>query len=314
MLEDRNPKERKSPDQFETRENIDNRNNKLTRNDGNAQGSPMVGLSKINTTTRIPRKIDSRTSASPLVSSSHHQPLSVPSSSSSSPCKIATTSTTELTPEIYFLIRQHAKTLEAINKITNNVDKLEHKIDDIYRKVKQINKYNESRGVGIKKGESSSSSGTTPNAPSEDSGVEYNSWTTNETGQDDDELLSLLNQITKFSDSIKKRQSQPLPPGSQSSPTRLNNCPNSSSALQSFSALLFESNVENFLANLDFVPELPIRPSNNCYYPSSMPTSQSVPPNQLNQQLNTSINLITFKLIHQFKSNTNSQNPNIHKN
>ena len=36
--------------------------------------------------------------------------------------------------------------------------------------------------------------------------------------------------------------------------------------------------------------------------------------NQLNHQLNTTINLITFNLIHQFKSNTISQNPNIHQN
>ncbi|XP_053201115.1 uncharacterized protein LOC128386149 [Panonychus citri] len=290
MLEGRSLKGRKSLGQFEAKGIIDNRN-RQQRSDGNTRyPNSMVGLVKTNMTTRIPKKIDTPTLTTSVSSSSHHQqqPLSVPTSSKTvpSPCPVTTTTSpttmTELTPEIHFLIREHAKTLETINKITNRVDKLDHKIDDICRKVTQIG------NNVIKKGESS---GTAPNALSDDSGVEY-SWTTNGTGPDDDELLSLLNQITKFSASIKNQKCRPIPSEPLAPPKlsasrkivsssmdhpRLNECLDSNSAPQSFSALLFESNVEHFLANLDFVPE-PVRTS-DYIYPPSIPASQLLPSN-----------------------------------
>lgn len=348
MLDGRRLKDRKSSGQFEARANIDRSRH---RNTG-SRSPNRVGLAKVNTATRIPIKIDTPSSVPPVSS----QPLSVPLSSSTSSSSVSSPLTSELSPEIYFLIRQHAKTLTAINKITNRLEKLEHKVEDICKKVKQIDKFNESRGMGgggggIKKGESSSSSGnnnatTTPNALSDDSGVEY-SRTTTGTGHDDDELLCLLNQITKFSDSIKQtltqpnsnihsplnaRTGHPMVPGENgsmvyglagstsstasstlrqsvtstpntkgiryphppstrktisSSPmdqSRMAECPDPASAPQSFSALLFESNVDHFLANLDFMPE-PVRAS-EYYYPPSMPISSPPPPHHhLNHHL-----------------------------
>lgn len=340
-----------SSGQFEPRANID-----LSRPRNTGSRSPFAnrgGLAKVNIPTRIPIKIDTPSSVPPVPSVSS-PPLSVPLSSSASSSSVSSPLTSELSPEIYFLIRQHAKTLTAINKITNRLEKLEHKVEDICKKVKKIDKFNESRGMGgggggIKKGESSSSSGnnnttTTPNALSDDSGVEY-SRTTTGTGHDDDELLCLLNQITKFSDSIKQTLTQPNsnihsplnprtghpmipgengsmvygltgntsstasstlrqsvtstsntkgiryphPPSTRktlpSSPvnqSRMADCPDPASAPQSFSALLFESNVDHFLANLDFMPE-PVRAS-EYYYPPSMPIS-SPPHHHLNHHL-----------------------------
>lgn len=273
-----------------------------------------------------------------MVKNSKNQAQSSPSLNINNNNNNNTNLTGLVNPEIYFLIKEHAKTLAAIDKITRRLSDLEVRVDDILTKLLQIEESNKINSNAKENKINSKRPDLSGNqVVSDDSGGEY-SRTTVGTGIDDDELLSLLNYIGKISDTIKAQKSclhsvqqpsssssstsplrktvqpyipeialnyqQPYPNhhhhhhhhryNQQSSPAlwatskigsnsnlngvhqmtsplisdsnRLLNEPASSSSSHpphSFSALLFESNVDRFLDNLDLIAE-PKR-----YFPSS---------------------------------------------
>lgn len=194
----------------------------------------------------------------------------------------------QVNPEMFFLIKEHAKTLAAIDKITKRLSELEVKVHDIFTMVSRIEDSSNKQG-----GKRVDLTGN--QVVSDDSGGEY-SRTTTGTGIDDDELLSLLNYIAKISDNIKaqkncfysatpspmrripetglsaesqlnhgqfQRSSRGLWPAALNSGSHQVSSPlidsnrliNEPSGSHSFSALLFESNVDRFLDNLDIIAE-----------------------------------------------------------
>ena len=120
-------------------------------------------------------------------------------------------------PEIMFLIREHAKTLANLSCISKRLEQLEAKVCDIQRTVTESSAGKSmtasssspggimvtSSGNEVKVG----SSGHNNHILSDDSGGEY-SRTTNGTTADEDELISLLDQIVKHSQQIRETQSQ----------------------------------------------------------------------------------------------------------
>lgn len=172
-------------------------------------------------------------------------------------------------PTVLFLLRQQAKTELTLNTISERLDKLERKIRDIQNTV------------------ASGSLSKCSCRASDDSGGEY-SRTTNGTTVDEDELISLLDQIAKYSQTIRDTQqtaaqqqlaSLSSPPvhqqhhhrqhSQQQSPSsaRLHHQklhqkeqqqqqpssqtqPRSGTESSSLSALLFEPNLSSVLANL----------------------------------------------------------------
>jgi len=166
--------------------------------------------------------------------------------------------------EMMFLIREHSKTLAAVNKISKRLEELEQKVDNISKGISKVDPCSST----IKDGESNSGALIL----SDDSGGEY-SRTTTGTATDDDELLSLLQQITKCSHQIKQTQeaqiyqnqvlsnsftraysrpSNQLFSDSQNVLSKIES-PTYSSSLskqQSLSALLSEPSSEQFLNNI----------------------------------------------------------------
>ncbi|KAI1278818.1 hypothetical protein HDE_14198 [Halotydeus destructor] len=106
-------------------------------------------------------------------------------------------------PEIMFMVREHAKTISAISSISKRLEQLEVKVCDIQKNVTQCNSSNS------KTEPKASTSSTVPQVLSDDSGGEY-SRTTNGTNVDEDELLSLLDQIAKCSQQIRETQQAQL--------------------------------------------------------------------------------------------------------
>ena len=116
-------------------------------------------------------------------------------------------------PEILFLVQQQAKTLSALSAISKRLEELEVKVCDMQRTVSAAS----SGGGGGTKGPSllvadagssskcSGSGSGQQNVLSDDSGGEY-SRTTNGTTVDEDELISLLDQIAKYSQTIRETQ------------------------------------------------------------------------------------------------------------
>ena len=106
-------------------------------------------------------------------------------------------------PEILFLVQQQAKTLSTLSAISKRLEELEVKVCDIQRTVsatssKKMDQLNPSSSK-------CSASGQQLNVLSDDSGGEY-SRTTNGTTVDEDELISLLDQIAKYSQTIRDTQ------------------------------------------------------------------------------------------------------------
>lgn len=160
----------------------------------------------------------------------------------------------KLAPEIIFLIREHAKTLESISLITRKLHEIELKVDQMSNKLTDRNSGPCNFDIGAsngphrlyvqtnhhqqqqkalhlqqqqpsqvghstldtchssKRASTSSHSAAVPNVLSDDSGGEYgrNTNTTNTTNNtnsgDEDELLSLLDKITKCSHHIQQTQ------------------------------------------------------------------------------------------------------------
>jgi len=106
----------------------------------------------------------------------------------------------EFQPEILFLIREHAKTLAALNRISNRLSNLEKKVENIIQKINQIDQNKFKPDKKVEKCENGLN-----HVLSDDSGGEFSQSTTE---TDDDELLSLLDQIAKFSVIIKQTQQQ----------------------------------------------------------------------------------------------------------
>lgn len=157
----------------------------------------------------------------------------------------------KLAPEILFLIKEHAKTLELINHISKKLQEIEIKVDDISQRLsrenslssdhfnKNTNKRDDQRPKNTNQLKSNDSphqkelnqqtrlpyspykdvehhlsnnlSNTATNIPnnqilSDDSGGEYGNKTNTKTVSDDDELLSILDKITKCSHHILQTQ------------------------------------------------------------------------------------------------------------
>jgi hypothetical protein len=143
----------------------------------------------------------------------------------------------KLAPEIIFLIREHAKTLESISLITRKLHEIEVKVDQMSTKWQSNDHRDASNAIASANGNrnqsnqtnvthrtftldtchsskrastSSTSAGLTavPNVLSDDSGGEYGRTTntTNTNSGDEDELLSLLDKITKCSHHIQQTQ------------------------------------------------------------------------------------------------------------
>jgi hypothetical protein len=124
-------------------------------------------------------------------------------------------------PEIMFLIREHAKTLANLSSISKRLEQLEAKVCDIQRTVtdsksSSIQLSNTACGTSKESGmtlmpssgnEVLTGKGASNHILSDDSGGEY-SRTTNGTTADEDELISLLDQIVKHSQQIRETQSQ----------------------------------------------------------------------------------------------------------
>ena len=166
--------------------------------------------------------------------------------------------------EMMFLIREHSKTLATVNKISKRLEELEKKVDDISKGVFKVEACSSST---LKEGESNSAALIL----SDDSGGEYSRTTG--TTIDDDELLSLLQQITKCSHQIKQTQeaqinqnqiltnslnrvySRPFnqvinEPQNGSAKLEFQTFSNSSIKPQSLSALLSEPSSDRFLNNV----------------------------------------------------------------
>lgn len=112
-------------------------------------------------------------------------------------------------PEILFLVREQAKTFSALNSICKRLKSLETSVCDMKRNVSQLNSNRSSKSASIELAEANCSakgatSSSNPLVLSDDSGGEY-SRTTNGTNVDDDELLSLLDQIAKCSQQIQQQ-------------------------------------------------------------------------------------------------------------
>ena len=95
------------------------------------------------------------------------------------------------------MIREHAKTLATLNRITDRLSALESKVESIAHRFGQIKQ--EKSKSSLKKIEKCESGAN--HALSDDSGGEFSQSTTE---TDEDELLSLLDQIAKFSVKIKQ--------------------------------------------------------------------------------------------------------------
>ncbi|XP_074596884.1 uncharacterized protein LOC141851965 [Brevipalpus obovatus] len=116
----------------------------------------------------------------------------------------------QISPEMMFIIREQAKTLAAIDKMTRRVCELEIKVRDMMNAVSQMNESSSSKKMEAHKSciPNNSSKRNEANVISDDSGGEYSRATTSSSGgasADDDELLSLLTHIAKMSDTIKSR-------------------------------------------------------------------------------------------------------------
>lgn len=111
-------------------------------------------------------------------------------------------------PEILFLVQQQAKTLSTLSAISKRLEELEVKVCDIQRTVSATHS-NHKKLDHLSPSSSSkcSASGQQQqlNVLSDDSGGEY-SRTTNGTTVDEDELISLLDQIAKYSQTIRDTQ------------------------------------------------------------------------------------------------------------
>lgn len=105
-------------------------------------------------------------------------------------------------PEILFLVREHAKTVSAISNISKRLDQLEVRVCDIQKSVCHNKSSSSSAAITDPK---ASSSCVAAHVLSDDSGGEY-SRTTNGTNTDEDELLSLLDQLAKCSQQIRDTQ------------------------------------------------------------------------------------------------------------
>jgi len=151
----------------------------------------------------------------------------------------------KLAPEIIFLIKEHAKTLETINQISKKLQEIELKVDDISQRLSKENSLNVATDLThVEKNDhlkidshhqkelnqtrlpystykdvdqlsnnhlSNNLSNNATNIPnnqilSDDSGGEYGNKTTTKTVSDDDELLSILEKITKCSHHILQTQ------------------------------------------------------------------------------------------------------------
>ena len=129
-------------------------------------------------------------------------------------------------PEILFLVREHAKTLETLSCINKRLEQLEVKVCDIQRTVNNStlqlsSNMASSTHCDLVHSKSSANNCTSDQQEvlmthgkkhlgnngilSDDSGGEY-SRTTNGTGADEDELISLLDQIAKCSQQIRDTQ------------------------------------------------------------------------------------------------------------
>jgi hypothetical protein len=117
-------------------------------------------------------------------------------------------------PEILFLVQQQAKTLSSLSAISKRLDELEVRVCDIQRTVTANNSSSSSKSktktttadhLMIASSSKCSASGQQLNVLSDDSGGEY-SRTTSGTNVDEDELISLLDQIAKYSQTIRDTQ------------------------------------------------------------------------------------------------------------
>ena len=117
-------------------------------------------------------------------------------------------------PEILFLVQQQAKTLSTLSAISKRLEELEVKVCDIQRTMatsscRHATPAPTATGSELHVTPASSSSKCSANGQqnvlSDDSGGEY-SRTTNGTTVDEDELISLLDQIAKYSQTIRETQ------------------------------------------------------------------------------------------------------------
>ncbi|RWS27256.1 ADP-ribosylation factor GTPase-activating protein 1-like protein [Leptotrombidium deliense] len=217
-------------------------------------------------------------------------------------------------PEIMFLIREHAKTVANIKSITRRLQEIELKVDNIQR---SINDKNHIYSVAEPK---SKGDHCAVNVLSDDSGGEY-SRTTTGTTTDEDELLSLLDQIAKCSHHIQQTQQAHLYQNQMLSSTLLSrsyqhsagsmpglyssSVPSMSQQTmphsqlqkqQSLSALLFEPSVERFLSNVDLLVD-DDKPSHSTAMDTIAASQTMVPQSDIaiNRQIERARHLVTRK-------------------
>ena len=108
-------------------------------------------------------------------------------------------------PEVLFLIKSHAKTISAINNISKKLEQLEVKVCDISKQSSHRQNVGTTKcsNKAIDSGKCHQHS-CAAHVLSDDSGGEYSRSThTNGTATDEDELMSLLDQIGRCSQSIR---------------------------------------------------------------------------------------------------------------
>lgn len=108
-------------------------------------------------------------------------------------------------PEVLFLIKSHAKAISAINNISKKLEQLEVKVCDISKQSSRSSVVSSDTTKSCHAIDSSKCHHScAAHVLSDDSGGEYSRSTTNGTATDEDELMSLLDQIGKCSQSIRE--------------------------------------------------------------------------------------------------------------